>query len=225
MIKTLFLLSGIFLLSVFSLSAQNENLNEHQKKCIVAQKLANKALKLVEYTKDDSLRKTYYKKAITTIDSALTIRPNYQIALKNKFKYQYLLKDYKELLKTIDRLIEVRPDLAVFIMHKAKIYELMGKAKKAKKMFQLALETFENRVKTLNPLAIYWIENVEYAQTLHFSGATEKATAHYNATRLKYKDEPYLKLNKTLQIDYTTVMKHWSFTTDGSEYHKSWHKK
>lgn len=208
---------------VFSLTGLNSQVKEPtslQKSYILAQKLANKALKIEKYTNDKSLKQTYYRQAIKTLDSALTVRPNYQIALSNKFKYQYKLQDYNGLLKTVNRLFEIRPDLAVYMMHKAKIYELMGESKKAKNAYKIAIKTFENRIKTLNPLAISWIEQTEYAQTLYFMGRVDEGIKIYKRTKNKYKDEPYLKSNPELLTNYNKIMKYWSFNIDGNDYSK-----
>lgn len=101
----------------------------------MALELNKKAVELVPFNKDDSL-----KKAIAYLDSATAIDSSCALCYSNKLTFQLSLKQFDRAMNTVHKILELRPVEYYYYATAGMLYELSGDTTTAKTFFQQSLD-------------------------------------------------------------------------------------
>ncbi len=195
---------------------KEQELSNNQKLAIELQNINNQALKIYNQDKLGTI-----KQAIYILDSALTICPTYQVALKNKYKLYYFLKDYNNMLITINCILDYygRLEERECMVHKAKLYELIENQDSADFYYQKVIKSYEDYFSLIESSGRSGIvqSRLYYAECLSFYGETQRAIEYLNKTKIMYPTIDYLKDYKLKTFE--EWMNSWTLNNDGTDYH------
>ncbi len=128
------LIVGIsFLLLVSAIFSCNQKEDKSLRK--MALELNKKAIDLVPFRKDDSL-----KKAIAYLDNATTIDSTCFICYTNKLTFLLDLKQYDRALSTVYKILEIKPGEYFFYATAGMLSDLKGDSSAARTYFQQSLD-------------------------------------------------------------------------------------
>ena len=124
---------GLFLLLVCSIISCNRKEEKSSRK--MALELNKKAVELVPFNKNDSL-----KKSIAYLDSATEIDSSCALCYANKLTFLLSLKQFDRARSTVHKILELRPGEYYYYTTAGMLYELSGDTNTAKTYFQQSLK-------------------------------------------------------------------------------------